>query len=118
MTDDRLATIEEIRKAVPWLYWELSGRGARKRAVGHRLDRGTRHLLRYAVSLDLTRYFIDGIMGDPISREMGVGIPGETIDDRLASLSNVIKDSAYAVADNLKSRLEAWESFVEDAPND
>ena len=112
--DDRPATIEEIREAVPWLRWELW----EDIATGYLPSKHDRHLMRYVVGLNLKSYLQEGIVGDPDLREMGEGIPGETLEKRLANLSDVIRDRAKDEADELRFQLETWESFLRRAPND
>ena len=57
-------------------------------------------------------------MGDPDLRGISAAIPGETLEKRLANLSDVIRDRAKDEADDLRFQLETWESFLRRAPND
>ena len=122
MTDDRLVTIEEIRKAVPWLCWEadlLSWGGRNYGFMAY--SRGglteisdSAPLLKdsaiiYAVTSDLRRYAILCGIDHPV--------PGETTDERLANLSDTIRNSARARVENLQNKLDSWGVFL-GVPND
>jgi len=132
MTDDRLVTIEEIRKAVPWLCWEadlLSWGGRNYGFMAY--SRGglteisdsapllkdgaiSAPLLKdsaiiYAVTSDLRRYAILCGIDHPV--------PGETTDERLANLSDTIRNSAQVRIENLQNKLDSWGVFL-GVPND